>query len=314
MGVVEAILAAERRCGGERVSLREPCKILARAFRPVSAADDDEGAPRVCEQRLQRGDRIVRNPGRDRRVRIGIRDGGLLDQHVFGQRDRYRAGPSRACTMERLAHELRDPPRIVDLDDPLAQRVEKPPVLDLLERLAIRVSARHLPDEQHHRSRILGRVVEADGRMAGARTSGDHDHAGSTGELAVGLRHVGGTAFVPAGDRRDCGARVVQGVEGGEVALSRHAEDGVDAVNPEGVDQDPGAGAPTVLLHVHPRARASRRGADSRTQRANRGMEFGTAAPMVRINPVARASLPQATQRLQSRARQTVAPLAVDGI
>ena len=41
-----------------------------------------------------------------------------------------------------------------------------------------------------------------------------HDDSGPSGELAVGFRHVRGAAFVPAGDRRDLAARVVQGVRG----------------------------------------------------------------------------------------------------
>ena len=176
--------------------------------------------------------------------------------------------------MERLAHELRDAGRVVDLHHPLAQRLQEPPVLDLLERLPIRVPAVDLADEQHHRSRVLGGVVQTDRRVAGAGPAGDHDDARPPGELAVGFRHVGGAAFVPAGDRRDGVARGVERVEGGEIALARYAEDGVDAVDAQRVDQDPATGAPFALLHVVTgRARVGGRFARARILAQNRPVD-----------------------------------------
>ena len=172
--------------------------------------------------------------------------------------------------MKRLAHQLGDSRRIVDLHDPLAQRLEEPPVVDLLERLAVGMPALDLTDEHHHRRRVLRGGVEPDRRVAGARPTGDHDHAGPPGELAVGFRHVGGATLVPTGDGRDRAARIVQCVERREVALARHAEDGVDAVNCEGVDQDAAAGATIALRHVRHRACANRGG---------RGSSHGTHGP-----------------------------------
>ena len=133
--------------------------------------------------------------------------------------------PPGARAMKRLAHELWDPCRVVDLHHPLAQRLEEPPVLDLLECLAIGVSTLDLADEHHHGCRVLRGGMKPDRGVAGARSPRDHDDAGPPGELAVGFRHVGGAAFVPAGDCRDGVLRVVQGVQGREVALARHAED-----------------------------------------------------------------------------------------
>ena len=122
----------------------------------------------------QLGNHVAGDARRHRGVRPRIRDVGLLDQHVLGQRDGDGARPSRARPVERLAHELGDAGRIVDLHDPLAQRLEEPPVLDLLERLPIGVPALDLTDEQHHRRRVLGGVVEPDRRVAGAGSAGDH--------------------------------------------------------------------------------------------------------------------------------------------
>ena len=253
MGVVEAVLAAERRRGGERVRLDEPREVFARPRGPAPAAGDHQGAAGVGEQCAQGRDGIARHPRGDRHVPARIRDGGLLDQHVFRQRDRHRSRPPGARLVERLAHELGDARRIVDLDDPFAQRREEPPVLDLLERLAVGVPALDLADEHHHRRRVLGRGMQPRRGVAGAGTPRDHDHPGPPGELAAGFRHVRGAALVPAGDGGDRIARVVEGVEDREIALARHAEDGVDAVDPEGIDQDPAAGAPIGLLHVRHR-------------------------------------------------------------
>src|SRR3546814_16051744 len=69
--------------------------------------------------------------------------------------------------------------------------------------------------------------------------------AGPAGQLAVGLRHVGGPALLAADDHLDLVADVVKRVEHREIALSRNAEDRVDAVDAEGIDQRPGAGATT---------------------------------------------------------------------
>ena len=263
VGVVEAILAAERRRGGERVRFHESGEIVARARRPAAAAGDDQRATGVGQQRPQGRKRVGGDPRSHRGVRPRVGDHDLLGQHVLGQGHGHRSRPSGARPVERLAHELGDAGRIVDLRDPLAQRLEEPPVLDLLERLAIGVPALDLADEQHHRRRVLGGVVEPDRRVAGAGAAGDHDDARPPRQLAVGLRHVGGAALVPAGDGRDGVARVVEGVERREEALARHAEDGVDAMDAKRVDQDPAAGAPAILHHVRHRV--------GRNSRANRG-------------------------------------------
>ena len=64
--------------------------------------------------------------------------------------------------------------------------------------------------------------------------------AGAAGELAVGLRHHRRAALLAADGDVDRG--VVQRVEHGEVALARHAEEVIDAVDDELVDEDLAAG------------------------------------------------------------------------
>ena len=71
---------------------------------------------------------------------------------------------------------------------------------------------------------------------------------GPAGHLADRLRHHGGAALLPADG--DADIAVVEGVERGEVALARHAEDMAHAVNAQLVDQDLGGGPRIVLSHI----------------------------------------------------------------
>src|SRR5438094_235859 len=75
----------------------------------------------------------------------------------------------------------------------------------------------------------------------GARPAGDEADAGTARELPVGLRHVRRAALVAAHDEPDVG--VVEGVEDREVALPRHAEGELGAVEDELVDEQLRAGA-----------------------------------------------------------------------
>ncbi|MNQ95219.1 hypothetical protein D3C85_1107680 [compost metagenome] len=79
--------------------------------------------------------------------------------------------------------------------------------------------------------------------VGGARPAGHEADAGLAGQLAVGLGHVGGAAFLPADDEVDDFAGVVQGVEHGQVAFTGNAEGALDTVDAQGIDQDLAAGA-----------------------------------------------------------------------
>ena len=148
--------------------------------------------------------------------------------------------------MEGLAHQLGQAPRIVDLRHPFRERAEHAPVIHFLECLALGLVARHLADEEDHRRRILERGMDADRGVGGAGSAGDEADAGLAGELAVALRHVGGAAFLPAGDDADAALRAVQRIERREIALARHAEHVIDAVDQQLVDQDLAAGPQIV--------------------------------------------------------------------
>ena len=122
-----------------------------------------------------------------------------------------------------------------------------------------------LADEQDQRRRILHRDVDAGRGVGRARAARDEADAGPAGELAVGLRHHRRAALLAAD--RDGDRGVVQRVEHGEIALARHAEDVLDAVRRELVDEDlaAGAGGASSLRH---RTRAAHPGlAESAFQR-----------------------------------------------
>ncbi len=77
--------------------------------------------------------------------------------------------------------------------------------------------------------------MDADRGVAGARPARHQEHAGFAGELAIGLGHERGAAFLAAGDEADLG-RVVERVEHFEIALAGDAERHLDPVCLEAAD------------------------------------------------------------------------------
>ena len=241
VAVVEVVLAAERDADRQIEALGERLDVGAGLSAPAAAAQHHERPSGPREQPAQ-----ARHVGR-RRVRLGgmiaRRVGAVrgLGQHVLGQRDHHRPRPARDRGMERPADRFRDARRIVDLVHPFGERAEHRAVVDLLKRLAPAHPARHLADEQDHRGRILARDVHAVRAVGRARAAGDHGDAGPAGELAVSLRHHGGTTLLAADHVADLA--VVERIEEPEIAFAGDAERQVDAVDLELVDQDLAAGS-----------------------------------------------------------------------
>jgi hypothetical protein len=150
----------------------------------------------------------------------------------------YRPRPAVQSAVERLAHQLGDAPRILDLGDPLGHLPKHPAVIDLLEGFAFGLFARHLADQQDHGRRILEPGMQSDAGIGGARSTRDEADAGLAGELAVGFRHVGGAPFLPTDDVADRIALGVQRIQRRQIAFARHAEDRVDTVDAKLIDQD----------------------------------------------------------------------------
>ena len=146
----------------------------------------------------------------------------------------------------------------IDLRRPLGDAAVHPPVVDLLERLAVDEIAADLSDEHDHRRRILRRGVDADRGVGGAGSAGDERDAGTSGELAVRLRHVRGAAFLPAHDERRRSRDVEQRVEHGEIALARNAEGVRRALREEIGDEDFAAGARGITVSRRDECREAR--------------------------------------------------------
>ena len=245
--VIDAVLAAKRAGGREPVGLGKRDDVANRLRRPRAAAEQHQRPSRSGEQLAQ-----PRHLGRTRAclhrfVGCGIDRRRGLAQHVFGEHDHHRAGPSGSRQRKRSRRQLRDAGRVVDLHHPLGHLAVHPAEVELLERPAPKKGARDLADEEDHRRRVLIGRVHADARVGRARTARNETDARPASEFAVGFGHVGGAAFLPAHDEADLLARVIERVEHGEVALARHAVGGVDAVDEELIDEDLCAGAGRVV-------------------------------------------------------------------
>ena len=234
--VVDRVLPAERRAGGQRVRLEERLHVLRRTRRPTRAAEESERPLRSSEQAAELLDLLGARMRLHDVERLCVRRVGLAREHVLRQREHDRARTAGARRRERSRDVLGDAVRAVDLRDPLRHRPEHPPVVDLLERLALLLVRRDLADEQDQRRRVLERGVHADRRVRRTRPARDDGDARAAGELPVGVGHVRGAGFVAARDQAD--RRLVQAVEQREEALARNAEDGVGAVDDELVDEE----------------------------------------------------------------------------
>jgi hypothetical protein len=145
-------------------------------------------------------------------------------------------GPGVAAVAVWIAQQrLRHARGIGHLRHPFGDRAVHGAVVDLLEGIAARVARRNLADDQDQRHLVLLRGMHRDRRVARAGAAADADDAGPPGEPRVGDRHEACAGFVPAGDGVDVGASVER-VEQAEIALAGHAEQPVDAVGDESVD------------------------------------------------------------------------------
>ena len=118
----------------------------------------------------------------------------------------------------------------VDLRDPFAHRAEHAAKIDFLEGFAFNNVVANLADEQDQRRGVLIRSVHADRRVGGAGSAGDEGDAGLSGEFAVGIRHIGDAAFLPADDEFEFITALVNGVEHRQVGLAGNAETEIGAV------------------------------------------------------------------------------------
>ncbi len=242
IAIVEHVLTAEG-AGHRQIprmhEARERGRILVA---PVGAAGDHQRTLRGGQQPGQRGGIRGRRRGDHGPIRAGVAADGIAIEHILGQRQHHRPGTARGRDLEGARDQFGNARRVVDFGDPFRHAAEHRRVIDFLEGLPAAVLAGDLPDEQDHRRRILRGNMDADAGMRGAGPARDKADAGAAGQLAVGLGHIGGRAFVLADDQVDRGL-IVQRVQHVEKALARHAEHALGAVDAQRVDQDAAAAA-----------------------------------------------------------------------
>ena len=183
---------------------------------------------------VQGGFRGGHRPDRGRAA-VGVQD-------ILGQGDDHGPHPALKRGGKGALDDLDGAFGALDLGGPFGQAAEDLAIVDLLEGTAPAVGQGDLADEQDHRGGVLMRRMHADRGVGRAGAAGDHADAGLAGQLAVSLRHIGGAGFVAAGDDLDPVAHIGEGIEDGEIALAGDAEDAVDAVHDEGVDDAAGGG------------------------------------------------------------------------
>ena len=154
-----------------------------------------------------------------------------------GKRQHDRARPAGGRDLKGLVDQLGDALGHVDLRHPFGERREHLAEIDLLKGFAVDLVARDLADQHDHRRRILKRGVDADRGVAGAGPARHQQHPRLAGELAVGLGHERGAAFLAAGHETDLG-RIEQRVEHFEIALAGDAERHVDAMRAQRGDDE----------------------------------------------------------------------------
>ena len=240
--VADRVLAAERGRDRDSVAKGKVREMVRGARAPVGAADDRDRVGRVLQQLEHRLDRAgVRLLGERRNARA-VRRLDFVAQHVLGQRQHDRAGPTSSRDAVCPRDIFGDAPRVLDPRRQFGDRAEEGGEVDFLEALAVAVAARNVADEQDHRGRILEGDMDAGAGVGRAGTARDEGDAGPPGHLAVGVGHIGDAAFLPADDSVDF-RRVMERVEHGEKALARHGEDPVATLDPELVDEDAATGA-----------------------------------------------------------------------
>ena len=247
--VVEQILAAKPDGDGQVVGRGEGPQIVTGAFGPAAAAGQHDRVFRLGQHVAQPRHGVGRRARLYLLIGSAVLDLGALGLHVFGQRQHHRPGPARGRRAEGAVDVFGDPRRIVDLAGPFGELAHHPAEIDLLEGFAFGHAARDLADEDDRRRGILARGVDADARIGRPGAAGDEADAGPPGQLAVGFRHIGRAALLAAGDDADPVAQVEQSIEGRDIALSRNAEDCVDAMGEQRVGQDLAAG-PEIAGHV----------------------------------------------------------------
>ncbi|MCY1436506.1 hypothetical protein D9M71_526340 [compost metagenome] len=237
IGVVEQVLAAERRRQRQVLRLHETLQVGHRLIVPAATTGNHQRSLGLGQQRLQLTQRLRRRGCFDALRRAGIGHLHQVGQHVFRQGDHHRPGAAADGTLEGLVDQFGNARSIVDLYYPLGHLAEHASVVHFLEGFALDLVAGHLADEQQHRCGVLEGGVHAHRGIGGTRATGNEADARLAGQLAVGLGHVGRSTLLAADDQVDFILHVMQRIEHRQVAFAGHAEGALDTIHPQCVDQ-----------------------------------------------------------------------------
>ena len=215
---------------------------------PGTVADDEDRALRVAHAAAAAA-RCLRRRGRSRRSanRPSGAGGARSDGSSWTSSGSTRCAtprPSTACLTARAASSAWSLPACDGRgrDGDVAEHRGQ---VEVLERASAEHLRRHLPGDRDHRRLVELRVVQAGQQVRRSRPGDREAGCRPTGELAVGTRRERRRALVPDPDEAELAPLLgpAQRVGEAEVRVADHAEDGVDAMGDQGLDQHVGDGA-----------------------------------------------------------------------
>ena len=144
--------------------------------------------------------------------------------------------------MERASDRLGRLFRFVHLDHQLGDVGQQSRVILFLQRQPAEILALHLPDQHHHRRRVVIRGVQRHHRVGQPRAARHDAAAGAVAQPSVGHRHVASTALMPAHHHAD-GVPLQHRAGEADIALAGDAKDLVYVMRFQALRQQAGDGA-----------------------------------------------------------------------
>src|SRR5262249_8171676 len=93
--------------------------------------------------------------------------------------------------------------------------------------------------------------MDADACMRSSRSAADYADTGCPRQLSICLRHICSGALVPANDQSDVVLRVPKNGKHRKEALARNAEDGIHALNTQGIYEQLSARSCWKIVRSH---------------------------------------------------------------
>ena len=243
MGVVKHILASEGAGHRHAVFFGEFRQRPVGPGGPRRTAENDHRPLGLPQQFAKPSHGVGRRRGDRAHRLLKIRGGHLVPEHILGQFHHHRpraVGNRHAPGIEQL------PGNGLGALNPqhrLGDAAIDPTVIQFLKRLAPPLMARILADEQQHRRGILKRGVDADHGIGGAGPPGDKTNPRLAAQLAAGLGHISGPAFLATRYQPDAPAVMIKSVQRAQVTFAGDAERVGHPVGRQAVHQHPAAAA-----------------------------------------------------------------------